>query len=476
MLMLYNTLGRRKEEFVPLKPGKVKMFVCGLTVYDDAHLGHAKAFINFDVIARWLRHSGYDVELVENITDIDDKIIRRARERGVDPVELAREFEKRFLEDMNSLKARKSVDKFPRSHDYIEAIINQIQLLLDRGYAYYLDGDIYYDVSRFAGYTKLSGMRLEELEKHRVEPKAGKRNVYDFALWKASKEGEPSWNATVKIGGREVRLGGRPGWHIEDTAITYEIFGPQYDIHGGASELIFPHHTNEIAQAEAAFGKRPFVRYWLHCGVFSIKGEKMSKSLKNFVTIREALAKHKAEAIRLLFCSTHYRKELDYSEEAIAEAEKRLGYFYAALGSFHNMQTAQKTPNDSVIEDMTVKLGEEFSDAMNDDFDAPLALTGLATALNRMRAFAETNGKIGKPAQERAVSRVLELARIFGILEDERYKEPIPREVHKLVIEREALRRERKFHEADEIRKRLREKYRIIIEDTRDGVGWYREM
>ena len=331
--IVYNTLSRAKENFKPINGRKVNMFVCGQTVYDDAHLGHAKNYINFDVIARWLRFTGYEVKYIQNITDVDDKIIRRAAEEGTDPIGLARRFESRFMEDMEAIGVRKSVDMYPRSHDYIPEMVSQIQLLIDKGYAYVLDGDVYYDVSKFSSYTKLSGMKLEDLEKHRIEPKEGKRNSYDFALWKASKPAEPKWDITLSYGGKEHSLSGRPGWHIEDTAITHAIFGEQYDLHGGAIELIFPHHTNEIAQAEAAFGVSPFVKYWLHSGIMLIKGEKMSKSLKNFVRIRDILNKFDAESVRLFVLSTHYRKDMAYSEELLREASSRLGYMYMSLGT-----------------------------------------------------------------------------------------------------------------------------------------------
>ncbi len=476
MLSVYNTMGRKKEKFEPMSENKVHLFVCGLTVYDDAHLGHAKTFINFDVIVRWLRHLGYFVKYAQSVTDIDDKIIKRASEQGQDPIELARNFEERFLQDLDALGAKKNVDMFLRSHDYIEAMRKQIQLLFDKGYAYYLDGDVYYDVAKFKDYTKLSHMKIEELEKHRIEPKEGKKNVYDFALWKAAKDGEPSWRIKVRTKGKEIELNGRPGWHIEDTAMTYEVFGPQYDMHGGANELIFPHHTNEIAQAEAAFGKIPFVKYWLHSGVFSIKGEKMSKSLKNFVTIREALKTHSAEALRLLYSSTHYRKDMDYSDETIQEAEKRLGYLYAALGVFYNMDDDTDEKKGSEITDVIETLKKDFGDAMNDDFNTPLALSSLTIALNKLRSFAENNTSVGKGIKESSINEILELAGTMGMLQSEVYKEPIPGELSLLMQKREGLRKQKKFKESDEIRAQLKSKYHIVLEDSPDGVKWYREI
>ena len=323
-LVVYNTLTRKEEDFSPLEGDKVNMFVCGQTVYDDAHLGHAKTYITFAIISRWLRHLGYKVKYAQSLTDVEDKIIARAKERGVEAKEVAATYEKRFMEDLQALGIKDDVDAYLRSHDYIDAIRDQIQLLLDNGYAYPLEGDVYYNVAMFKDYTKLSGMKLDELNKHRIEPKEGKVNPYDFSLWKAAKEGEPSWEIKVKYKGKDVALVGRPGWHIEDTAMTYLLFGPQYDVHGGANELIFPHHTNEIAQAEAAFGKKPFVKYWLHAGVLNIRNVKMSKSLKNFITIREFLERYDAEVLKLLVSSTHYRKEIEYDDALAKEAQKRL--------------------------------------------------------------------------------------------------------------------------------------------------------
>ena len=472
-LRLFNTLTRKKEEFIPLKDKKINLFVCGLTVYDDAHLGHAKTFINFDVIARWLRHLGFEVKYVQNITDIDDKIIARAKERNEDPIQLARNYEKRFMEDLQAIKAKESVDEFPRSHDYIAPVGKQIQLLLDKDYAYYIDGDIYYDVKKFKDYTKLSRMKLEELEKHRIEPKEGKRNSYDFVLWKAAKPGEPTWKTAVRIKGREVALVGRPGWHIEDTAMTYEIFGPQYDVHGGANELIFPHHSNEIAQAEAAFGIVPFVRYWLHSGVLFVEGAKMSKSLKNFVTIRQALQRYRPEALRLQVLSTHYRKDVNYTEASIKEAEKRLSYLYIALGIFSNMPV-KETDDDKLVNEYIRSFKEEFETAMNDDFNVPLALASLTRTLNSLRIFADTHQSIGKATKESAIKEILDTAQIFGLLEDEDYRAKLPKEVAALIKERERLRKEKSFGEADLIRDKIKEQYGLIVEDTEYGTIWYK--
>lgn len=474
-LVIYNTLSRKEEEFKPLEEGKVNMFVCGQTVYDDAHLGHAKNYINFSTVSRWLRKLGYDVTYIQNITDIDDKIIARAKERGIEPKELADQFEKRFMEDMEGLGIKKDVDKYPKSHDYIGTIQKQIQLLLDKGYAYVIENDIYYDVAKFKDYTKLSRMKIDELGKHRIEPREGKRNTYDFSLWKAAKEGEPSWEIGINYEGKAKKVVGRPGWHIEDTAMTYEMFGPQYDLHGGANELIFPHHTNEIAQAEAAFGKVPFVRYWMHAGTLNMKGIKMSKSLKNFITIREFLKVYDPEVLKVLICSTHYRKEIEYSEDLAREAEKRLHYLYAALGIFYNMNEEESTEWDGEVNGAVETLEREFSLAMNSDFNTPLALTTLTQTINLLRVIAGKRETIGKEAKAKALNTILGLSNILGLLENDRYKEKISDEVKSLVKRREQLRGAKKFEEADKIRSELKEKHGVVIEDSEYGTVWYKK-
>ena len=475
VLQVYNTLSRSKEEFRPRNGMHVDMFVCGLTPYDDAHLGHAKTFISFAIAVRWLRRLGYDVKYVQNITDIEDKIIARAKERGISPSELEGNYEKRFFEDMEALGIKGDVDMYPRSHDYIDAIKEQIQLLIDRGYAYELQGDIYYDVAKFPSYTKLSGVKLEELERHRIEPKEGKVNSYDFALWKASKDGEPSWDARFTFNGKEKELPGRPGWHIEDTAMTHEIFGPQYDLHGGANELIFTHHSNEIAQAEAAYGISPFVKYWMHSGVLNVNDMKMSKSLKNFVTIRDALSNFDAEVLKLFVASTHYRKNINYTEALMKEAKMRLNYLYAAFSVFYSMKEAKSSTRDAEVISMAENLKREFTEAMNDDFNTPLALSRLVVAINGLRAFAEANGQVGSAAKHEMVDTVLGLASIFGILGHDTYKQSLPEEAHALINEREKLRKAKRFKESDDLRDKLKREYGLVLEDTEYGTVWYKE-
>jgi len=463
MLKVFNTLTRKKEEFKPISKDKVTMFVCGQTVYDDAHLGHAKTYINFDIIVRWLRFLDYKVFYAQNITDVDDKIIKRANERGITFKELAEFYIKRFFEDMEALGVKQNVDKFPKSSDYIPQIIDQIQTLLRKGYAYLVDGDVYYDVDKFKDYTKLSGMTIEDLNKHRIEPDERKRNTYDFSLWKSAKPNEPSWNSPWGKG--------RPGWHIEDTAMTVAIFGPQYDLHGGASELMFPHHTNEIAQAEAATGKKPFVKYWLHGGVLNIKGEKMSKSLKNFIKIREILKQYDPEVLRMFFASTHYRSPIDFDEAALEQAKQRLESLYNILNRISNSIKNEKTEKEKQLEVLLIETKNKFTEAMNDDFNTSLALTKLFNLAGEVNSFIDKNEKISKETGEKIVKILKELGYILGILQKEIKKEKLPKEILDLIIKREGYRKRGDFQEADKIRKELFEKG-ILVEDSPEGPRW----
>lgn len=288
MMKLYNTLTREKEIFKPIKENRVKMFVCGPTVYDHSHIGHARTYISFDMIARYLKYKGFSVFYLQNVTDIDDKILKRAQESSSDPQELARKFEEKYTEDMKVLGVE-NVNLYARATDHIPEIIQQIETLLSKGFAYETENGVYFDESKFSEFGKLSNRRIEDLNVHRISPDSNKRNPGDFVLWK-KKDDEPFWDSPWGSG--------RPGWHIEDTAISEEYFGPQYDIHGGGLDLIFPHHEAEIAQMESASGKKPMVRYWMHTGFLNVMGEKMSKSLGNFITIKDLLQEYSPEVFR----------------------------------------------------------------------------------------------------------------------------------------------------------------------------------
>lgn len=464
-LMFYNTLARKKEPFEPIdRKGKnVKMFVCGQTVYDDAHMGHAKTYLNFDMVVRWLRHIGYKVQYIQNITDVDDKIINRAKERNLTPEEISNYYTKRFFEDMEALEIFKDVSQYPKCSEFIIQIIEQIETLVENGCAYAVGGDVYFDVAKYEDYTKLSGMSLEDLKKHRIEPNPKKRNVFDFSLWKHQPNTEIGWDSPWGYG--------RPGWHIEDTAITFEIFGEQYDVHGGANELIFPHHTNEIAQAEAASGKAPFVKYWLHSGVLNIRGEKMSKSLRNFVTIREVLEKYDDEVLRMFFASTHYRSPMDFSFDLLDQAKQRLDSLYNTLNDVTFFANAKAKPESGamkIIDDMK----KEFEEAMNDDLNTPLAIKAFFDAAGKLNAMAP-KGEIDPKDAKEIVSAFKELGSVIGIFDEDIGVEKLPESLMKLVEEREQARKKGDFAKSDALRDELKDAG-IILEDTGKGVRWKR--
>ena len=374
MLKIYNTLTKEKDVFVPRQPGKVGMYVCGMTVYDYCHVGHARVMVVFDVVARYLRASGYDVTYVRNITDIDDKIIKRAQENGEEMNELTARFIAAMHEDAAAL-AVLPPDQEPRATASMEAIVQMILALMERGYAYQAgNGDVYYAVSRFAHYGALSGKRLEDLRAgERVAVDEAKDDPLDFVLWKAAKLGEPSWEAPFGPG--------RPGWHIECSAMSTQCLGEHFDIHGGGMDLMFPHHENEIAQSEGATGHK-FVNYWMHNGFVQINEEKMSKSLGNFFTVREVLKQYRPEVVRYFILSSHYRSPLNYSTANLDSAKAALDRFYTALRDV----PVTGTPNIAMdASDYVVR----FRAAMDDDFNTPEALAvlfDLVRDLNRAKS------------------------------------------------------------------------------------------
>jgi len=468
-ILVYNTLTRRKEVFEPIHGNRVYMYVCGQTPYDDAHMGHAKNYVNYDVIVRWLRYRKYSVFYIQNITDIEDKIIRRANEKGISWQELVEIYTKRFFEDMEALKVKQNVNLYPKSSDYIPEIIEQIQELINKGYAYVVDdGTVYFNVPKFEDYTKLSGMKLEELKKHRIEPDPRKKSPLDFALWKAAKPGEPSWPSPWGPG--------RPGWHIEDTAMAITHFGPQFDIHGGATELIFPHHTNEIAQAEALTGKKPYVKYWLHVGVMNMKAEKMSKSIGNVITIREVLSKYDPEAVRLYLASTHYRKPVEFSWDDLELAKERLERLYTAMENLINLKEREELrPED---EDLLKKIEEnkrEFENSMDDDFNTPKAIAALFEMAKEMNRFASDHDSINREIMEKVLSIYRELGSVLGILEEKPRKEAeiefVENLIQIIVDLREELRKMKAYNISDRIREELR-KTGIELQDTPEGPRW----
>ena len=453
MLKVYNSFGRAKQEFVPLSPPEVRMYVCGMTVYDYCHLGHARVLVVFDIVRRWLRASGYKVNYVRNITDIDDKIIRRAAENK-DPVPALTE---RFIRAMHEDAAALGVeppDQEPRATAYVQQMIEMIGRLESKGLAYQsASGDVNYAVRRFPGYGKLSGKSLDELRAgERVEVDVSKENPLDFVLWKRSKPREPSWQS--KWGE------GRPGWHIECSAMSSQLLGEHFDIHGGGQDLQFPHHENEIAQSEGAHGIK-FVNYWMHNGFVRIEDEKMSKSLGNFFTVREILKKFDPEVVRFFLLRAHYRSPLNYSDTHLEDAKQALTRLYTAL----------KNSNDEHVSvEWTAAHAKRFKEAMDDDFGTPEAVAVLHELANE--AF---QGRAGAAAQLKA------LAGVIGLLQrdPQKFLQGAPGKVASEWIEsqieaRLRARKAKNFAEADRIRQELAEKG-IVLEDGGGRTAWRRK-
>ena len=463
MLKIYNSLTRKKEPFQPLKPGKVSMYVCGMTVYDYCHLGHARVLVVFDLVARYLRSAGYDLYYVRNVTDIDDKIIQRANENSEPFTDLTQRFIDAMHEDSEALGVLPP-DEEPRATTYMQQILDMIQGLLDKDYAYIgRNGDVYYDVSKFKNYGQLSGKHLEDLRAGaRVEVEEAKDDPLDFVLWKMSKPGEPSWDSPWGPG--------RPGWHIECSAMSTHCLGNHFDIHGGGQDLQFPHHENEIAQSEAATGEH-FVNTWMHNGFVRIDDEKMSKSLGNFFTIREILERYDAEVVRFFIVSSHYRSPLNYSDAALDNARSALVRLYTALRGVTLTGEVAKG----------AEFRARFAEAMDDDFNTPLALSVLfdiARELNRLKA--EASPEAGKMA-----ALLLELATPLGLLsedpeiflkhsgggEEDGLSEA---QIEELIAQRLAARKDKNWSEADRIRDELHAAGIELEDAPGGGTSWRR--
>jgi cysteinyl-tRNA synthetase len=450
MLKIHNSLGRTKQEFVPLRAGEVRMYVCGMTVYDYCHLGHARVLVVFDMVRRWLRASGLRVTYVRNITDIDDKIIRRALENGESTEALTARFIRFMDEDAAALGVEKP-DHEPRATQYVPAMIDMIERLERKNLAYQSgSGDVNYAVRRFPGYGKLSGKSLDELRAgERVEVDSSKEDPLDFVLWKRSKPEEPKWPA---------RWGeGRPGWHIECSAMSCKLLGEHFDIHGGGQDLQFPHHENEIAQSEGA-NERPFVNYWMHNGFVRVEEEKMSKSLGNFFTVREILKKFDPEVVRFFLLRAHYRSALNYSDVHMVDAKSALARLYTALKDTPKAQTAVS---------WSEPYAKRFKEAMDDDFGTPEAVAVLFELAHRINA-----GEKALVAQLRALGGVL------GLLQRDAQEFLQGGEAESWVSEaiaaREAARKRKDYGEADRIRKDLLDKG-IVLEDLGGRTTWRRK-
>lgn len=458
MLRIYNTLSRRKEDFQPREGNRVKIFVCGPTVYDDSHIGHARTYIAFDMITRYLQYKGYSTFYLQNITDVDDKIIRKAKELEVDPLLLAREYEKKYLEDMERLGVV-MVNLYARATEHMPQIISQIKTLLEKGYAYETVKGVYFDESKFPDFGKLSQRIIEDLDVHRVEADKHKRNPGDFALWK-KKDNPPLWDSPWGKG--------RPGWHIEDTAISEEYFGYQYDIHGGGLDLIFPHHEAEIAQMEAASGKKPMVKYWMHTGFLTIKDEKMSKSLGNYITIANILKDYKPEVFRFFVLSTHYRSPINFNEKVMNQAQKsyeRINKILETINKLMDTNIPGENGKNSYYKRMVNRTREDFINAMDNDFNTPLALSIIFDLIKQVNRDIN-NSNISKKSLMEVKILIEELCGILGLnLENKTIEDDLSPELLDLLLEvRDRLREKKDWEISDMIRSRLRD-LDIIIED-----------
>ena len=449
-MKVYNTMTRKKEELKPMNKNRIKMFVCGPTVYDESHIGHGRTYIAFDVIARYLKYKGYSVFYLQNITDIDDKIIKRASEIGVEPLELAKKYESLYFKDMEKLGVT-NVNFYARAMEHLTEIINQIQTLLDKGFAYETPTGVYFDESKLEDFGKLSNRNIEDLNIHRVNPDTTKRNPGDFALWKKRDE-EPAWDSPWGKG--------RPGWHIEDTAITETYFGGQFDIHGGGLDLIFPHHEAEIAQMESATGKKPMVKYWMHTGFLNVSGEKMSKSLGNFITIEELLEEYDPQVFRYFVLSTHYRSPIDFSDEALMQSQNSLKRIHKVMETVDELLESNilnENENDEKYLKLLEDTKKEFLDAMDNDFNTPIALSALFNLIRDINKGINEE-KISKKVFKGIKNLLNEFGDILGLaFSVESVKSDSDELVNILVDVREKLREKKDYELSDEIRSRLKD-------------------
>ena len=463
-LVLYNDLTRRKEPFVPVKEGHVGFYSCGPTVYDYFHIGNARPFIVFDVLRRYLEYIGYTVTFVQNFTDIEDKMIARANREGITVRQLADRFIEEYYRDADALGVRRATHN-PLATEHMDEIIHLVSTLIEKGHAYEVDGDVFFNVGSFPKYGSLSKQSIEELQSGaRIEVNERKHHPLDFALWKSKKEGEPSWPSPWGEG--------RPGWHIECSAMSMRYLGDTLDIHSGGTDLTFPHHENEIAQAEAATGK-PFARYWIHNGYLLIDKEKMSKSLGNFLTARAALEKYPGRAIRFFMLSAHYRSPINFSEDSLLQAKsamERLDNCWSDLRyAIDNRKKADGSGSPEILSAFTA-LEEKFRAAMDDDFNTAAAIGILFDGVKTVNTYLKENEPLDGKVLDAAVEFFRRLDSVMGILPAEEAREE-GTEIEKLIAERNEARKKKDFRRSDEIRDELGARG-IILEDTPDGTKW----
>ena len=463
MIKVYNTLNKKKEEFIPLTPGEVKMYVCGPTVYNFFHIGNGRTFIVFDTIRRYFEYRGFKVDFVQNFTDIDDKMIKKANEEGTTVKKIGDTYIKEYYQDADALNIERATVN-PRATEFIGEIIKFVKGLVDKGYAYEVDGDVYFSTKKFQGYGKLSGQNIEDLQSGaRISVDERKKDPMDFAIWKAQKPGEPAWNSPWGMG--------RPGWHIECSCMAKKLLGETIDIHAGGSDLKFPHHENEIAQSEALTGE-PFARYWLHSAFVNVNNEKMSKSLNNFFTAREILERYDADVIRFLMLSAHYRQQLNFSEDLLESAKASVERIYNAIGNLENLidEVSREEMNEeekAYLESLN-QYKEKYIEKMDDDFNTADAITAIFDLIK------DTNTNITIDSSKELAQKALELIRELGAplgMFQKSTKGNLAEEIEALIAKRQQARKDRDFALADKIRDEIKDRG-IILEDTPQGVRW----
>lgn len=470
-IKVYNTLTKGKQDFEPLKEGEVGIYVCGVTPYNDPHIGNARPFVTWDTIRRFFAKCGYKVRYIQNFTDVDDKIINAANAQGVKWKDIADKFIEVYFKSIDALNVRRA-DSYPRVSEHIPDIIEMVEKLIERGYAYPLDGDVYFSVEKFADYGKLSGRKLDDMMAGaRVEVNEKKHNPMDFALWKGAKPGEPYWESPWG--------NGRPGWHIECSVMSLKYLGTTFDMHGGGSDLIFPHHENEIAQSQACCGDmNSFARYWLHNGFITIHEEKMSKSKNNFFTVQDILAKYSGEVIRFFILQTHYRSPLDFSDERLLDAKAGLARLANTEGYIKEL--SEKSGNADTAAELkktALELKEAFYEAMSDDFNTALAISYLFALSKEINIYYNDVTNAGKAFDEVNFAEVKsawdDMKEIIGIFESNAEENAEDAEIEALIEERLAARKAKNWARADEIRDELKSRG-IVIEDSAAGTRWRR--
>ncbi|EHA1006923.1 cysteine--tRNA ligase [Clostridium perfringens] len=462
-MKVYNTLNKKKEEFIPLTPGEVKMYVCGPTVYNFFHIGNGRTFIVFDTIRRYFEYRGFKVDFVQNFTDIDDKMIKKANEEGTTVKKIGDTYIKEYYQDADALNIERATVN-PRATEFIGEIIKFVKGLVDKGYAYEVDGDVYFSTKKFEGYGKLSGQNIEDLQSGaRISVDERKKDPMDFAIWKAQKPGEPAWNSPWGMG--------RPGWHIECSCMAKKLLGETIDIHAGGSDLKFPHHENEIAQSEALTGE-PFARYWLHSAFVNVNNEKMSKSLNNFFTAREILERYDADVIRFLMLSAHYRQQLNFSEDLLESAKASVERIYNAIGNLENLidevSIEEMNEEEKAYLESLNKYKEKYIEKMDDDFNTADAITAIFDLIK------DTNTNITIDSSKELAQKALELIRELGAplgMFQKSTKGNLEEEIEALIAKRQQARKDRDFALADKIRDELKDRG-IVLEDTPQGVRW----